>query len=75
MLPPPPCVPPSQYVMKEVALYPNSISVPLLANYGVPPAPKGMLHITLKTIEGLKSTDYLTKGDPYVVFEVRGREG
>ena len=56
--------------MKEVALYPNSISVPLMTNYGVPHQPKGMLHITLHGISNLKSTDLITKGDPYVVFEV-----
>jgi hypothetical protein len=60
-----------QYIVKEVALYPNSVSVPLMANYGVPHQPKGMVHITLHSITGLKSTDMLTKGDPYVVFEVR----
>jgi hypothetical protein len=41
-----------------------------MANYGVPHQPKGMVHITLHSITGLKSTDMLTKGDPYVVFEV-----
>lgn len=58
-------------MIKEIALYPNSVSVPLLANYGVPKQPRGMLHITLQSITNLKSTDYITKGDPYVVFEVR----
>jgi len=42
-----------------------------MTNYGVPADPKGMLHITLTKIQGLKSTDLLTKGDAYVVFEVR----
>jgi hypothetical protein len=63
-----------QYVVKEVALYPNSVSVPLMANYGVPHQPKGMVHITLHSITGLKSTDMLTKGDPYVEFEVSSVE-
>lgn len=59
-----------QYVCKEIALYPNSISVPLMENYGVRKQPKGMVHVTLHSITGLKSTDLLSKGDPYVVFEV-----
>lgn len=59
-----------QYVVKEVALYPNSVSVPLMDNYGVRRQPKGMLEVTLHGIKGLKSTDLVTKGDPYVVFEV-----
>ncbi|KAF8055094.1 SYT1 [Scenedesmus sp. PABB004] len=63
------------YVMKQVMLYPNSVSVPLMTNYGVPPPPKGMVHVTLQRIENLKTTDFLTKGDPYVVFEIReGRQ-
>lgn len=60
-----------QYAVKQLALYPNSISVPLMTNFGVPPDPQGMLHITLTKIDNLKSTDLLSKGDPYVVFEVR----
>ncbi len=66
-----PCVPAVQYVVKEIALYPNSVSVPLLPNYGVPPHPRGMIHITLHSISNLKSTDFITKGDAYVEFEVR----
>lgn len=31
---------------------------------------QGMIHITLTKIENLKSTDLLSKGDPYVIFEV-----
>lgn len=59
-----------QYVVKEIALYPNSVSVPLMENFGVPHAPKGMIHVKLERITNLKSTDFITKGDPYVVFEV-----
>jgi len=59
-----------QYVVKEIALYPNSVSVPLMENFGVPRAPKGMIHVKLERITNLKSTDFITKGDPYVVFEV-----
>lgn len=59
------------YVVKEIALYPNSVSVPLMENFGVPRAPKGMIHVKLERITNLKSTDFITKGDPYVVFEVR----
>jgi hypothetical protein len=62
-----------QYVVKQLALYPNSISVPLMENFGVPLAPKGMIHVRLHKIANLKSTDYLTKGDAYVVFEVCAR--
>eukprot|EP00879_Flechtneria_rotunda_P030315 GHRR01032936.1.p1 GENE.GHRR01032936.1~~GHRR01032936.1.p1 ORF type:complete len:358 (+),score=59.35 GHRR01032936.1:742-1815(+) len=63
------------YVLKQVAIYPNSISAPLMQNYGEPPEPQGMVHIFLEKIEGLKSTDLMTKGDPYVLLEVReGRQ-
>jgi hypothetical protein len=62
-----------QLVLKDVLLYPNSVSVPLMTNFGVPPEPQGMVKVTLTKIENLKTTDLLTKGDPYVVFEVRGR--
>jgi hypothetical protein len=58
-------------VLKDVLLYPNSVSVPLMTNFGVPPEPQGMVKVTLAKIDGLKTTDLLTKGDPYVVFEVR----
>eukprot|EP00882_Tetradesmus_deserticola_P015191 GHRQ01016176.1.p1 GENE.GHRQ01016176.1~~GHRQ01016176.1.p1 ORF type:complete len:457 (+),score=182.70 GHRQ01016176.1:470-1840(+) len=58
-------------VLKDVLLYPNSVSVPLMTNFGVPPEPQGMVKITLTRIEDLKTTDLLTKGDPYVVFEIR----
>lgn len=51
-------------------LYPNSVSVPLMTNFGVPEQPQGMIHIRLQKIENLKTTDFMTKGDPYVVFEV-----
>jgi hypothetical protein len=60
-----------QLMLKDVLLYPNSVSVPLMANFGVPPEPQGMVKVTLTKIENLKTTDLLTKGDPYVVFEVR----
>jgi hypothetical protein len=60
-----------QLVLKDVLLYPNSVSVPLMTNFGVPPEPQGMVKVTLTRIENLKTTDLLTKGDPYVVFEVR----
>jgi hypothetical protein len=60
-----------QLVLKDVLLYPNSVSVPLMTNFGVPPEPQGMVKVTLTKIENLKTTDLLTKGDPYVVFEVR----
>lgn len=58
-------------MVKQLLLYPNSVSVPLMPNFGVTPEPQGMVRITLSRIEGLKSTDLLTKGDPYVVFTVR----
>ncbi|WIA39496.1 hypothetical protein OEZ86_005594 [Tetradesmus obliquus] len=58
-------------VLKDVLLYPNSVSVPLMTNFGVPPEPQGMVKVTLTKIENLKTTDLLTKGDPYVVFEIR----
>jgi Ca2+-dependent lipid-binding protein len=58
-------------VLKDVLLYPNSVSVPLMTNFGVPPEPQGMVKVTLTKIDNLKTTDLLTKGDPYVVFEVR----
>lgn len=57
--------------MSQLMLYPNSVSVPLMTNFGIPVEPEGMVHVTLQKIEGLKSTDFMTKGDPYVVFEVR----
>jgi hypothetical protein len=58
-----------QLVVTKVALYPNSISVPLMPNYGQEGA-KGMLHVRLHKIEGIASFDLLSKSDPYVVFEV-----
>jgi hypothetical protein len=61
----------AQYVVKEVALYPNSISVPLMPNFGVPENPKGMLHVRLLRMRNFKSSDTLNKSDPYVVFEVQ----
>lgn len=35
------------FVVTQVALYPNSVSVPLMENYGIPQAPKGMVHVRL----------------------------
>jgi len=61
----------TQFVVKEVALYPNSISVPLMSNFGVPENPKGMLHVRLLRMKSFKSADTFGKSDPYVVFEVR----
>ncbi|GBF88447.1 hypothetical protein Rsub_01160 [Raphidocelis subcapitata] len=64
-----------QYVMKQLLLYPNSISVPLMANFGAPSEPLGMLHVRLHRIEGFKTSDMVGRGDPYVTFMVRqGRE-
>ena len=57
-------------MVKEVALYPNSISVPLMSNFGVPENPKGMLHVRLLRMKSFKSADTFGKSDPYVVFEV-----
>lgn len=37
-----------QYVISQVMLYPNSVSVPLMTNFGAPEDPVGMLHIRLK---------------------------
>jgi len=34
-----------QYVVTQLMLYPNQVSVPLMPNYGVADEPKGMLHI------------------------------
>ncbi|KAI8467075.1 MAG: C2 domain-containing protein [Monoraphidium minutum] len=59
------------YVVKEVMLYPNSVSVPLMTNFGAPKDPVGMLHIKLSRIEGLKTSDVVGKGDAYVVFSIR----
>jgi Ca2+-dependent lipid-binding protein len=39
------------FVVTEVALYPNSVSVPLMPNYGIPEAPKGMVHVRLHRAE------------------------
>lgn len=39
------------WAVTQVALYPNSVSVPLMANYGIPEAPKGMLHVRLQRAE------------------------
>eukprot|EP00878_Enallax_costatus_P009636 GHUV01010067.1.p1 GENE.GHUV01010067.1~~GHUV01010067.1.p1 ORF type:complete len:515 (+),score=110.80 GHUV01010067.1:357-1901(+) len=65
----------TRYVMSQLMLYPNSVSVPLMTNFGIPEDPQGMVHVTLQKIEGLKSTDFMTKGDPYAVFEIReGRQ-
>ncbi len=55
----------------QLALYPASVSLPLMANYGAMGEPKGMLHVQLHKVEGLKSSDIASKADPYVVFEVR----
>lgn len=33
--------------MKQILLYPNSVSVPLMTNFGAPPEPLGMLHVRL----------------------------
>lgn len=59
-----------QYVVGELAWYPNCISVPLMPNYGVAEEPKGMIHVRLYKIEGLKSQDFMSKSDAYVQFEV-----
>jgi hypothetical protein len=45
--PKPPTPPPPQYVVKAVLLYPNSVTVPLMTNFGAPPQPLGMLHVRL----------------------------
>ena len=39
------------FVVTQVALYPNSVSVPLMENYGIPQAPKGMVHVRLHKAE------------------------
>jgi hypothetical protein len=39
------------FVITAVALYPNSISVPLMEDYGIPKAPKGMVHVRLQRAE------------------------
>jgi len=45
--PPPPHHNRSQYVVKELLLYPNSVSVPIMTNFGAPRDPVGMLHVRL----------------------------
>lgn len=63
------------WVVSQVALYPNSVSVPLMENYGIPQAPKGMLHVRLQKAENIRRTDLVSKPDPYVHFEVRQGRG
>jgi hypothetical protein len=38
---------PLQYVIKQLLLYPNSISVPVMKNFGAPTDPVGMIHVKL----------------------------
>lgn len=56
---------------KELLLYPNRVTVPLMANFGAPPDPAGMLHVRLHRVEGFRTNDVLGKGNPYVMFQVR----
>jgi hypothetical protein len=41
-------------VLKSMLIYPSQMSVPLMAKYGVPPPPKGMLDVCLDRIDNLK---------------------
>jgi hypothetical protein len=52
-------------------LYPNSVTVPVMTNYGQPPEPKGMLYVRVIRMEGFENQDLIGKQDPYVTLEVR----
>lgn len=58
-------------VTKDMIVYPNSMSFPLKAAWGIPPRPQGMLEINLHHLEAFKTTDLLGKGEPFVLFETR----
>lgn len=56
--------------MKQLMLYPNSVTVPVMTNYGQPLDPKGMLYIRVIKMEGFENQDMIGKQDPYVTLEV-----
>ena len=53
--------------MHGMLVYPNSMSVPIMINYGVPPPAKGALNVKLLRVEGLKKA-----GMMYCSMEVGG---
>uniref|UniRef100_A0A1D1ZVZ1 Extended synaptotagmin-3 n=1 Tax=Auxenochlorella protothecoides TaxID=3075 RepID=A0A1D1ZVZ1_AUXPR len=58
----------------QMLVYPNEISVPIMENFGVPPPPQGMLHVTVVNGKNLKSS-WFDKVDPFVKVEVREGKG
>lgn len=55
-----------QHVLNGILIYPNSLSFPIMPNFGIPPPPKGCLNIKLLKGDGIKGGDEL-----YVRLAVR----
>jgi Ca2+-dependent lipid-binding protein len=51
-----------QHVLNGMLIYPNSLSFPIMPNFGVPPPPKGALNVKLLRAENLvKGSDTYVK--------------
>ncbi len=46
-----------QHVLNGMLIYPNSMSFPIMKDFGVPPPPKGALNVKLLRGENIKGAD------------------